>query len=74
MREKIELSAVRHRDMRNVLNEYGLSQKIDNGELICPSCLEILTWDNLGGFIVIGRRPKLFCSLTECMEAVKGGR
>jgi len=71
MRERIEISAVRDRDLRAVLEKYGLAEKIDRGEQTCSSCSDILTWENIGAFIVLSEGLELFCSLSECLEAAK---
>jgi hypothetical protein len=71
MREKFEISAVRDRDLRDILDAFGLSEKIDNEELTCWSCSATLTWDNIGGFIVAKKGLRLFCSVSDCIEAAK---
>ena len=71
MRKKIEISAVRDRDIRMILDQHQLSEKIDKGELMCPSCSGTLTWDNLGGFVVVRGRPLLFCSHPACVDAAR---
>lgn len=68
MREKVEIPAVRDRDLRDILDCFGLAEKMDRGELICFSCSQALTWDNLGALLVNGEQLIPFCNLSECIE------
>jgi len=75
MREKVEVSAVKDRDVRNILDHFGLSEKMDKGELTCESCSRTLTWENLGSLLVKEGSLLLLCNLSECIEeAAKRGK
>jgi len=71
MRQKIEIPAMIDRDLRTLLEEYGMASKVDYGEITCFCCDEPLTWDNLGGFIVHREGLALFCSALDCIEKAK---
>ena len=71
MRERIKIPAVRDKEMRNILDQFGLSVRFDSGGLRCPSCESQLTWDNVGGFVVVHGEPRLFCTATDCLEEMK---
>jgi len=71
MRNKIEIAAVTDSDLRAVLNRFGVAEKIDREEEICSSCSDVLTWESIGAFVVLGDRVKLFCCLSECLEAAE---
>lgn len=71
MRNKIEIAAVRDRDLRAVLDRYGAAEKIDRQEEICSSCSDILTWETIGAFVVFSDGIKLYCCLSECLEAAE---
>ena len=71
---KVEIPAVRDRDLRGILDRFGLSEKMDKGELTCEPCSRTLTWENLGALLVKGGELLLFCNLSECIaEAAKRG-
>lgn len=68
MREKVEVSAVRDRDLRDILQKYHLSEKMDQGKLTCESCSQVMNWENMGALIV--KEPGLifYCNLPECID------
>ncbi len=68
MREKVEVSAIRDRDLRNILQRYNLSEMMDKGQLTCKSCLQILTWANIGALLIKDVGLVLFCNLPECID------
>lgn len=68
MRQKINIPAMHEKDMREYLSQLGLAEKIDRGELECVICGTILTWDNIGAFIMKAGNPTMICSRTECIE------
>ena len=69
MGEKIELPAVRDRDVRSILEHFELAKYMANGQLNCHSCSQVLTWDNLGALLPKGGSLLLFCHLSECLDA-----
>ena len=71
MRKKIEIIAVKYSDLRGILNQYSLAEKIENGELMCRNCSETLTWNNIGGFVVARDTVRLFCDNPDCIEESK---
>jgi len=70
MRQKLDISAMRERDLRLLFERYGLSEKFEKGEIICPNCYQVITWDIIGGFIISQGQPVLFCNMSECIDAV----
>lgn len=71
MRHKIEIPAMIDRDLLTVLEEHGMASKLEYGEITCVCCDEPVTWENLGGFIVLRGRLALFCSAIDCIEKAK---
>jgi hypothetical protein len=69
MRQKLDISAMRERDLRLLFERCGLSEKIKNGELVCPTCLHVITWETIGGFVVRQGQLVPFCNISECIEA-----
>jgi hypothetical protein len=59
-RERLEVLAIKQSDLRPFLEEYGLAQKLDDGDLECPITGETLTWNNLGAIKVEGGSVRLY--------------
>ena len=70
MRQIIDISAMREKEVRLIFKSYGLSEKIEKGEIICPNCSHIISWETLGGFIIKKGQLISFCNISECVEAV----
>jgi hypothetical protein len=71
MSEKVELPSVRDRDLRSILDYHGLAVEIDAGSLLCSSCGDVMTWENIGAILVRGKDLVLFCNLSDCIEAAR---
>jgi len=59
-RQKVELPAISQGDMRSILNEYGLAEKVDSGVLTCPETGETITWESIGAIKVVGHDLQLY--------------
>ena len=68
MREKVEVSAVTDRDLRGLLARFNLADQMDQGQLLCASCGQILTWDTVGALLVKNGGLLVFCRLSDCIE------
>lgn len=71
MKEKINISAVLDKDLKKILDKYNLSTKIDEGQIHCESCQEIITWDNISALKVKNGKLILFCDNVECIENIE---
>jgi len=60
MRQEVDIHAVREDALREILEAYGLADKLDNGVLSCPETGVRLTWDNLGSIKVIDGKLVLY--------------
>lgn len=75
MGEIVELLSIRDRDLREILQHYGLSESIDEGIAQCFSCADTITWDNIGALLVKGGTLVICCNLSECIDmATKEGK
>jgi hypothetical protein len=68
MNKKIQIPAVHDKDLRQILDRFGVSSKIDSGEVFCINCNEKITWDNLFAFKVISDSLVFFCDEVDCIE------
>lgn len=68
MNRKLEIPAIHDKDLRKLLESYGLAEIIDKGELKCSLCGNIITWDNIAAFKVNGQTLDVFCDDPECIE------
>ena len=66
--DKIELMAIRDRDLRRILERYGLATQMDAHTLTCRACAGILTWDNMGALLTKRGELSIYCNLSECIE------
>lgn len=66
----MEIPAVHDKDLRTILEKKGLADKIDNGELRCNKCNELLTWDNIAVMQVVKEQLIIFCDDPTCLESV----
>jgi hypothetical protein len=69
MSQQLYIRAILEKDLHTLLERLGLASKVDEGTYICRICGRIITWDNLGGFIVHNKQPVLFCDSADCVEA-----
>ncbi|MDD4877153.1 MAG: hypothetical protein PHQ86_08525 [Dehalococcoidales bacterium] len=72
--DEIEIQAVHDRDLKNILDSLGISPRIDDGSLLCRSCLQPISWDNIGAIYILGEEAILCCNLADCLEFIKGLR
>lgn len=68
MSEKIQIPAIHDKDLRKILDRFGASEKIDKGEIFCFNCNDLITWDNLFAFKIIGDQLVFFCEHPNCIE------
>ncbi|MFC6999759.1 hypothetical protein [Rufibacter roseus] len=68
MKQKIQLPAIHDKDLRKVLDKFGLSNLIDDGKANCHSCSKQITFDNLYGLKVLNQNIIIFCDEPECID------
>jgi hypothetical protein len=73
MRKKIQIPAMRERDLRALLQRHGISEAVDQGECECVHCGLPITWDNIGGVVMKSGRPVLVCCAPDCIERAGRG-
>ena len=68
MSKKFEIPAIHDKDLRKILETFGLTEKLDNNQLECSRCGNILTWDTIAAFRVSGNTLDIYCNDPECLE------
>jgi hypothetical protein len=68
MSEKIQIPAIHDRDLRKILEKFGVAIKIDKEEIYCFNCNEKITWENLFAFKVLEDNLVFFCEKPNCIE------
>ena len=53
MSEKIQIPAIHDKDLRKILDRFNVSSRIDNKEIYCFNCNELITWESLFAFKII---------------------
>lgn len=68
MIKNIKIPAIHDKDLKNVLDKFGATAKIEAKEIRCSNCNEIITWENLFAFKIISGVLIFFCSEPDCIE------
>jgi hypothetical protein len=65
----INIRAVHDKDIRSILDKFGLSKKIDDRELLCEFCSKTVTWDEIGALLVKNGKIVVCCKFLNCINA-----
>ncbi len=68
MEKKIQIPAVHDKDLRAILDRFGISELIDKGEVCCYNCKKQITWTNLFAFKIINESAIIFCDEPDCID------
>ena len=71
MFEQLDLPAVKDKELKEILDFFGISEKLNSGQLKCYSCSKILTWENIGALLPHKGSLLLCCDIFECIEYLK---
>ena len=75
LRQTLELPAIRERDLKAFLDQFGLSTKFAGADLSCQSCGVQLDETNVGALLTHKGSVLLYCNLSECIDdAALGNR
>ena len=73
MREIHDIHAVTSTDLKKLLVEFGLDDKFESGQIICPDSGDVLSWGNLGTVRIEGGKPVLYSVLAAPSKIENGG-
>lgn len=65
---KLSIPAIHDDDLEKLLKQYGLFEKVKNGEIHCPICDTIISWENIYGLYFRDNQPHLVCDSPECID------
>jgi len=68
MEIKIDIPAIHDKDLKNILENLGLFEKLEKGELFCDNCNKQISWENLFALKVIDNKIVMFCDEADCIE------
>jgi hypothetical protein len=68
MSDILDVPAVRERDLRAILEQYGLADAVDSGSKECAACSTRMTWSSIGALLVKNRQLVLFCDDSDCLN------
>lgn len=68
MKKNMDIPAIHDKALRKILEKYGLAAKIDNNELICSMCDNLITWENIAAVKVNGNNLEVFCDDPDCID------
>lgn len=66
--KRIDIPAIADSDLKKILNEFHISEKIENHEIICYCCETVINWDNIGLLKIIDNKIHLVCDSSACVE------
>lgn len=69
MSEKIQIPAIHDKDLRKILDRFNVSSRIDDKEIYCINCNELITWESLFAFKIIDDGLIFFCDNPNCIES-----
>ena len=74
----ISINAIHDKDLRTILDNFGLAEKIDNNSLLCGFCYQPISWNDIGALLIKEGRIILCCKLLDCISSasymMKDGR
>lgn len=70
MRSQQDIPAARGVEFRKILNELGMLELLESGELKCAVCGVGISWDNLGGLARREAEVVPVCSELDCIARV----
>jgi len=65
----VQIPAIHDKDLRTILDRYGISAKIDNGTINCEFCSGKISWSNIGALMVKNNSIVLCCNLVDCINS-----
>jgi hypothetical protein len=70
MSKKLEIPAIHDKNLKQILDDFGISKKIDANEAFCINCSDHITWDNIAGLKILNKEPKIICANPECLATM----
>lgn len=73
MKNRIEIPAIHDKDLEVLLKELKLLSQVENEELKCSVCGDLITMKNIGGIIPEMNSVRIICDNSECIasESIK---
>lgn len=68
MSEKIEVNGIKDSDVKALLEKFNILLEFNEGKIHCGSCGDVVTYENLGGFIIHNKQLLIFCNLPDCID------
>ena len=69
--EKVTVTALLKKDLREYVKNLGLSQALEKGEITCEVCHDPLNLDSIGAIYYEEHMPKFTCSKMICYQEIK---
>ena len=64
----VNIKAVHDKDLRAILDKFGLSEKIDDNSLRCEFCYQPISWNDIGALFIKEGKIIICCKLIECIN------
>lgn len=74
MKKKLEIPAIHEKDLDDILNELGVLKEINDLNIHCYNCYELINRENIGGLKLENDNCLIICDNPECLasETIKG--
>jgi len=59
MNSSIDIPAVNEGDLKNILDQFNLTHKIEAGDIDCICCKKRISWENIGGLVILDGELKI---------------
>lgn len=64
----ININAIHDKDLRTILDNFGLSEKIDNNSLLCEFCYQPISWSDIGALLIRKGKIIVCCKRIDCIN------
>ena len=64
----INIKAIHDKDLRTILDKYGLSERIDNNSLLCEFCYQPISWSDIGALLIKKNKIIVCCKRIDCIN------
>lgn len=73
MKNRIDIPAIHDKDLEEILSELNLLSKIQNENIKCSVCGDLIKMENIGGIIPEMNSVRIICDNSECIasESIK---
>ena len=69
--EKASINALLQKDLLQYIHNLGLEKELENGNIACENCNEVLQLEQIGTIFFVDEEPHFTCNKPICYEFVR---